>query len=107
MNSYAEAEAARWQEAGGLPESALYRNVQGKFEDVSAESGAHLAVRGNGCVAADFDLDGRTDLYATTARVNALLWNDGDGSFTEGAGPAGGKNAWALAQRYFDGSARS
>ena len=89
VNSYAEAETARWQEAGGLPESALYRNVQGKFEDVSAESGANLAVRGNGCVAADFDLDGHADLYVTTARVNALLWNEGDGTFTEGAGPAG------------------
>ncbi len=89
VNSYSEAETARWQEAGGLPESALYRNVEGKFEDVSADSGANLAGRGNGCVAADFDLDGHTDLYVTTARTNALLWNDGHGSFTEGAGPAG------------------
>ena len=89
VSSYAEAETARWKAAGGLPESALYRNVQGTFEDVSADSGANLAVRGNGCVAADFDLDGHTDLYVTTARTSALLWNDGDGTFTDGAGPAG------------------
>jgi len=89
VSSYAERETTRWQEAGGLPESALYRNVEGKFVDVSAESGANLAVRGNGCIAADFDLDGNTDLYVTTARVNALMWNNGDGTFTEGAGPAG------------------
>ena len=89
VNSFAEAEAPRWREAGGLPETALYRNEEGEFVDVSAESGANLAVRGNGCVAADLDVDGDTDLYVTTARVNALLWNDGDGTFTEGAVAAG------------------
>ncbi|MGH3030189.1 MAG: FG-GAP-like repeat-containing protein, partial [Gaiellaceae bacterium] len=80
VNSFAEAEAGRWREAGGLPETALYRNEEGEFADVSAEAGANLAVRGNGCVAADLDLDGDTDLYVTTARVNALLWNEGDGT---------------------------
>jgi ASPIC and UnbV/FG-GAP-like repeat len=89
VNSYAEQEAGRWQEAGGLPETALYRNDREEFVDVSAESGANLAVRGNGCVAADLDLDGNTDLYVTTSRANALLWNEGDGSFTEGAVSAG------------------
>jgi hypothetical protein len=88
VNSYARSEGVRWQAAGGLPRSALFRNVEGEFVDVSAGSGADLTVRGNGCVAADFDLDGRTDLYVTTDRVGALLWNDGDGTFTEGAGPA-------------------
>jgi ASPIC/UnbV protein/VCBS repeat protein len=89
VNSYAEREAVRWREAGGLPETALFRNESGEFVDVSAESGANLAVRGNGCVAGDLDLDGDTDLYVTTSRANALLWNEGDGSFTEGAVPAG------------------
>jgi len=89
VNSYAEGETARWKAAGGLPRSALYRNVEGEFVDVSADAHADLALRGNGCVAGDFDLDGHTDLYVTTARVSALLWNDGDGTFTEGAGDAG------------------
>ena len=59
---------------------------------MSRSAGADLPLRGNGCVAADFDLDGHTDLYVTTAGYNvptdgydALLWNDGDGTFTEGA----------------------
>ncbi len=63
---------------------------------MSAATGADLPLRGDGCVAADFDLDGHTDLYVTTAGYNvptdgydALLWNDGDGSFTEGARAAG------------------
>ena len=90
VNSYAQSEVARWQEEGGLPGSALFRNVEGRrFVDAGAGSGADLAVRGNGCVAADFDLDGHTDLYVTTATKGALLWNEGDGTFTEGAGPAG------------------
>jgi ASPIC and UnbV/FG-GAP-like repeat len=90
VNSYALAEADRWQqEGGGLPRSALFHNVEGQFVDVSSGSGADLALRGNGCVAADFDLDGHTDIYVTTATVGAILWNEGDGTFTEGAEEAG------------------
>ncbi|MGH2649732.1 MAG: CRTAC1 family protein [Actinomycetota bacterium] len=89
VNSFAEAESGLWQEEGGLPRSALFHNVGGEFVDVSAGSGAALAVRGEGCVAADLDLDGQTDLYVTTAGVGALLWNEGDGTFTEGAHAAG------------------
>jgi hypothetical protein len=82
VNSWAEREARRW---GDLPASALYRNVEGRFVRV----GLDLTIRGNGCVAADLDLDGHTDLYVTSSRANALLWNDGDGTFTEGAVAAG------------------
>ncbi len=89
VNSYAVAEAGLWEANGGLPRNALYRNVEGHFTDVSRPSGADLALRGNGCVAADLNLDGWTDLYITTGRVNMLLWNNGDGTFSEGAETAG------------------
>ncbi len=89
VNSYSELDVAQWKKRGGLPRSALFHNDHGKFVDVSRESGADLAVRGNGCVAADFDQDGHTDLHVTTATYDALLWNDGDGTFTEGARDAG------------------
>ncbi|MDX1614529.1 MAG: cytochrome c peroxidase [Candidatus Promineifilaceae bacterium] len=89
INTYAQIEAGRWQQRGGLPESALFRNDQGQFSNVSQSSGTNLALRGNGCVAADFDLDGWTDLYVTTSRVNVLLWNQGDGTFRQGAEAAG------------------
>ena len=89
VNSYAEDEAAQWEAAGGLPRSALFHNVEGTFDDVSDGSGADLDMRGNGCVAADFDGDGHTDLFVTGADAGALLWNEGDGTFTEGAEDAG------------------
>ena len=81
VNSYAEREAGQWQrDEGRLPTSVLFRNVEGQFEDVSAASGAGLAMRGNGCVSADFNNDTHPDLYITTARFNILLWNNGDGN---------------------------
>ncbi len=96
VNSYAQTDIATWEERGGLPRAALFRNTGGTFENVSRRAGADLQLRGNGCVAADFDLDGHTDLYVTTAGYNvptdtydALLWNNGDGTFTEGAQTAG------------------
>ena len=90
VNSYSIAvDVARWKEQGGLPRSALYRNASGKFSDVSRGSGADLDLRGNGCVAADFDRDGRTDLYVTAVGYDALLWNEGGGRFVEGARAAG------------------
>ena len=96
VNSYSEADYSRWEEQGGLPRGALFHNVGGRFENVSRRSGADLALRGSGCVAADFNLDGNTDLYVTTAGYSAatdgydaLLWGNGDGTFTEGAQAAG------------------
>ena len=89
VNTYALAEAGRWEAEGGHPRSALFRNVEGRFNDVSEQTGADLDLRGNGCVTADFNLDGWPDLYVTTSRVNALLWNNGDGTFSQGAEASG------------------
>lgn len=89
VNSYSQSEAGRWQDEGGLPRSALFHNEGGTFVDISVGSGADLALRGNGCVAADFDLDGHTDLYVTTSGAGVLLWNEGDGRFSDGARAAG------------------
>ncbi len=89
VNSYAEDEMDYWQEHGGLPTNALFRNEQGQFRDVSAQTRTNLALRGNGCVAADFNLDGWPDLYITADGPNQLLWNRGDGTFAEGAAAAG------------------
>ena len=47
------------------------------------------AVQGNGCVAADLNGDGHTDLLLTTNTYNVLLWNNRDGTFTDGTHAAG------------------
>ncbi|NNL13018.1 MAG: CRTAC1 family protein [Acidimicrobiia bacterium] len=94
-NTWSDGEWGRWSRGDGIPHGALYRNDGGEFEDVSEAAGLDLPMRGNGCVAADFDLDGSTDLYVTSDRFNALFWNNGDGTFTEGAEAAGvGANGW-------------
>jgi ASPIC and UnbV/FG-GAP-like repeat/Domain of unknown function (DUF6851) len=89
VNSFSEADVGRWQKRGGLPRSALFENKRGRFGNVSRRSRANIAVRGEGCVAADFNSDGFTDLFVTTASYDKLLWNNGDGTFTEGARAAG------------------
>src|SRR3954453_12698757 len=89
VNSYSQADVDRFHKRGGLPRSALFRNKRGHFTNVSRRSGADLAVRGEGCVAADFNGDGYTDLYVTTAGYDKLLWNNGNGTFTQGARAAG------------------
>jgi Na+-translocating ferredoxin:NAD+ oxidoreductase RnfD subunit len=70
---------------GAAPRTALYHNVHGRFVNVSARAHAALPVRGEGCVAADLNGDGRTDLFVTTSQDDVLLWNNGNGTFTEGA----------------------
>ena len=82
VNSWSEFEWGKWRAEGSIPTSRLYRNDAGHFEDVSDQLGAAVENRANGCVAADLDLDGWTDLYLTTTRDNVLLWNDGGDGFT-------------------------
>jgi hypothetical protein len=87
VNGFSQAERDDWAE---LPTTRLFRNEGGRFEDVTAVSRTGLAVRGQGCVAADLDVDGHTDLVVTTAERGLILWNDGRGSFTEAGLPAFG-----------------
>src|SRR5947208_5751323 len=89
VNSYSQADVDRWHKHGGLPRSALFRNTRGRFRNVTRTSGAGLAVRGQGCVAADFNGDGYTDLFITADGQNKLLWNNANGTFTQGAWAAG------------------
>src|SRR5205085_8821303 len=75
VNSYDD---PHFGEYARVPTSALFRNTGGgRFADVSREARAALPLRGEGCVAADLDGDGHTDLYVTAATNDVLLWNDG------------------------------
>jgi hypothetical protein len=82
VNGHSRSERDEWEARGGLPTTRLFRNREGRFVDVTEETGAGVAIRGQGCVAADLDRDGRTDLYVTGADRSTLLWNGRDG-FTE------------------------
>ncbi len=97
VNTYSLDEWSKWDDTDGVPTAALYRNDAGTFTDVSADAGVDVPLRGLGCVAADLDGDGHTDLYVTTEREDALFWNDGDGTFTHEATGAFGWNAGAAA----------
>jgi hypothetical protein len=70
----------------------LYRNEgDGKFTDISAESGIASKVSwGMGIVCADYDDDGDTDIFVANDVAANFLWrNDGKGKFEEVAFAAG------------------
>jgi hypothetical protein len=81
VNSYADVDMPEWASHGGLPPSALFRNVHGRFVDVSKASHAGIRVKGTGCAAADLNGDGHDDLVVTTATGVDVLWNQGNGTF--------------------------
>jgi hypothetical protein len=85
VNSYGEGDIGDYFKHGGLPRSVLYRNDHGHF----TKAWAAPATRGEGCVAADLNGDGRTDLFVTTAQSDLLFWNEGYGRWREGARAAG------------------
>lgn len=69
---------------------ALYRNNRdGTFTDVTARAGIRLRGYGMGACAADYDNDGRVDLYITAFGGNTLYRNKGDGTFTDVTEKAG------------------
>jgi hypothetical protein len=96
MNSHAEDEFQQLQAAGTLPHNQLYRNDAGQFTPV--DGGTQLIMRGNGCLAADFNRDGFTDLYLTADGPDKLLQNQGDGTFADVTTAAGlGAPEWTSA----------
>jgi enediyne biosynthesis protein E4 len=75
----------------GLPNSLYHNNGDGTFTDVSVASGiaAHIG-KGMGVVVADYDDDGRPDIFVANDTVrNFLFHNEGGGHFTEAGVKAG------------------
>ena len=73
------------KEFRGLPNSLYRNNGDGTFTDVSVSSGiaAHIG-KGMGLAFADYDDDGRMDVFVANDTVqNFLFHNDGGGRFTE------------------------
>jgi len=90
---------------GAAPRASLWRNKgDGTFEDVTTKAGVgNEGAYGFGAAAADYDGDGRTDLYVCNYRANALYHNNGDGTFTDVAAKAGvAGSVWSVHAVWLD-----
>lgn len=89
---------------GESPGSALLHNEgDGTFVDVTAGAGARGPPWGNGCAAADFDGDGRTDLFVAGFEESRLYRNRGDGTFEDVSSRLGaGVEGWASSAAWAD-----
>lgn len=97
-----------WEQGSAMEQTtpALYRNDgSGRFEDVTAGSGLDVGLFGMGVATADYDNDGRPDVFLTAVGENRLYRNLGDGAFedvTKTAGVAGEANAWSASAAWAD-----
>ena len=87
------------------PTSKLYQNDgQGKYIDVSEQTGLNIELYGMGCAVADYDNDGNVDIFISALGGNRLLRNN-NGVFvdqTEIAGLSDGPNNWSTSCTWFD-----
>jgi enediyne biosynthesis protein E4 len=83
---------------------AFYRNDgNGAFTDVTRGSGLDVEMYGLGVAAADFDNDGRTDVYLTGLGGNRLFRNLGGGRFADVTARAGvGGGGFGTSAAFFD-----
>jgi len=83
---------------------ALYRNAHdGTFTDVTRGSGLDVELYGIGAAAADFDNDGRVDVYVTALGGNHLFRNLGGGKFADVTAQAGvGDGGFSTSALWFD-----
>jgi hypothetical protein len=74
-----------------------------KFTDVTDKSKIKMTGYGMGVAAADFNNDGRVDLYVMNYGPNYMLFNNGDGTFRDVTAKSGtGDNLWGTSAAAFD-----
>lgn len=68
----------------------LYRNNRnGTFTDITAASGLDIEMYGMGVAVADYDNDGREDIYITALEGDRLFHNEGNARFRDVTASAG------------------
>jgi hypothetical protein len=89
---------------GAATVPALYKNAgNGRFTDVTRGSGLDVQLYGMGGAAADFDNDGKTDLYLTALGGNRLFKGLGGGTFSDVTAKAGVADAgFSTSALWFD-----
>jgi hypothetical protein len=80
-----------WRAGGRRARHGLFRNNRdGTFRDISAASGLDAAdIYGLGATVADYDNDGRDDVFVTSVDGGRLFRNMGGGRFTDVTGQSG------------------
>jgi enediyne biosynthesis protein E4 len=83
-----------WTPRGKRSLPALYRNNHnGTFSDVTGGSGLDVELYGMGVAVADYDNDGKEDVYVTALEGDRLFHNEGKGKFRDVTAASGIKNA--------------
>lgn len=80
-----------------------HNNGDGTFTDVTRKAGLMGTRYGMGVAVADYDNDGRPDLYVTNLGRNTLYHNNGDGTFSDVTDQAGvGAGGWSTGACFVD-----
>ena len=83
-----------WTPRGRKSPPALYHNNRnGTFTDITAGSGLDVEMYGMGVAIADYDNDGREDVYITALEGDHLFHNEGGGKFRDVTASSGIRNA--------------
>ncbi len=83
-----------WIPHGRRTTAALYRNNHdGTFTDITRGSGLDIEIYGLGVAVADYDNDGREDVYITALDGDRLFHNEGGGKFRDVTRESGIHNA--------------